>query len=132
MASSTESAGEGNPDDDVGPYLEASIDDLSTTPAVRSPASPEKSFEAAKDQQKIKEHKDAPSLSPRPCLLHHWCGQLSWFGIHGLYGRYTISQWGQIQPTVVVGYFSSVVVQVIGILWVISRYLFPESGPPEL
>ncbi|MGO9102117.1 MAG: hypothetical protein ACLP9Y_22755 [Mycobacterium sp.] len=44
-------------------------------------------------------------------------------------GVYAGSQWHHIEAQVVIAYFSSIVVESIGILYIISRYLFPNSGP---
>lgn len=41
---------------------------------------------------------------------------------------YVISQWGEIEAGVMIAYFTSIVAEVVGILWVIARYLFPSSG----
>ena len=42
---------------------------------------------------------------------------------------YVASQWHHIDASVMIAYFTSVVVQSIGILYVITKYLFPQSGP---
>ncbi len=42
---------------------------------------------------------------------------------------YIFSQWGNIDPSVMIAYFASIVAETIGILYVIARYLFPSSGP---
>ena len=44
-------------------------------------------------------------------------------------GVYVASQWHHIDAKVIIAYFSSIVVQSIGILYIVSRYLFPNSGP---
>ncbi|SKI77699.1 Uncharacterised protein [Mycobacteroides abscessus subsp. massiliense] len=44
-------------------------------------------------------------------------------------GLYIWSEWEDLQPSVIVAYFASVVAETIGILYVIARYLFPSSGP---
>jgi hypothetical protein len=41
---------------------------------------------------------------------------------------YVWSQWHHIEAAVIIAYFSSVVVQSIGVLYVISKYLFPQAG----
>lgn len=44
---------------------------------------------------------------------------------------YVVSQWGEIEATVMIAYFASVVAETIGVLYVIARYLFPSSGPNQ-
>lgn len=44
-------------------------------------------------------------------------------------GLYMMSQWDEIQASVMIAYFASVVTETIGVLYVIARYLFPSSGP---
>jgi hypothetical protein len=41
---------------------------------------------------------------------------------------YVISQWGKIDAAVMVAFFSAVVVQVIGLAYIIARYLFAPRG----
>jgi len=43
-------------------------------------------------------------------------------------GLYIWSQWDHIEASVMIAYFASVVAEIIGILFVIARYLFPKSG----
>lgn len=43
-------------------------------------------------------------------------------------GLYIGSQWGEVEASVMVAYFTSIVLEVVGILYVIARYLFPSSG----
>lgn len=42
---------------------------------------------------------------------------------------YFWSEWGELDPAVMIAYFTSVVVESIGILYVIASYLFPKDGP---
>lgn len=44
-------------------------------------------------------------------------------------GCYVCSQWGRLEASVMIAYFASIVTETIGILYVITRYLFPSSGP---
>lgn len=46
----------------------------------------------------------------------------------GFMGLYIGSQWGHVEASVMIAYFASVVAEVVGILYVIARYLFPSSG----
>jgi hypothetical protein len=43
-------------------------------------------------------------------------------------GLYIWSQWDHVEASVMIAYFASVVAEVVGILYVIARYLFPSSG----
>jgi hypothetical protein len=43
-------------------------------------------------------------------------------------GFYLWVQRGHIEASVMIAYFASVVAEVVGILFVIARYLFPSSG----
>jgi hypothetical protein len=47
----------------------------------------------------------------------------------GFMVAYVCSQWHHIDASVMIAYFTSVVVESIGILYVIAKYLFPRSGP---
>lgn len=40
---------------------------------------------------------------------------------------YSISQWGGIDPLVIIGFNASVVVQVIGLSYIVARHLFPDG-----
>lgn len=44
-------------------------------------------------------------------------------------GLYTWSQWHHVEAAVIIAYFTAVVTETIGILYVIARYLFPSTGP---
>lgn len=131
MPPSTASPG-GEEEERIDRFLGSRERDLSNTPAVRSPASPDKSMDAAKDKAKLKEHQDAAAY--RTFLIWFMLGSVGALELAstGFMVAYCFSQWHNIHPAVVIGYFSSVVAQVVGILYVISKYLFPESGPPKL
>ena len=42
-------------------------------------------------------------------------------------GIYFGSEWGHIAPAVMVAWFSSVVVEVLGIVYIVASYLFPKD-----
>lgn len=41
---------------------------------------------------------------------------------------YMISEWGQIDPTVVISFNAAVVVNTIGLAYIVANYLFPKGG----
>lgn len=43
-------------------------------------------------------------------------------------GAYVVSQWGDLDAAVMVAFFSAVVVQVLGLAYIIARYLFAPRG----
>lgn len=45
-----------------------------------------------------------------------------------LMGAYVWAQWGHVEASVMIAYFTSVVTETIGILYVIARYLFPSPA----
>lgn len=44
---------------------------------------------------------------------------------------YVVAEWGHIEASVMIAYFTSVVAESIGILYVIARYLFPSESPKK-
>lgn len=42
-------------------------------------------------------------------------------------GCYMVAQWGRVEASVVIGFNASVVVQTIGLAYIVARHLFPES-----
>lgn len=41
---------------------------------------------------------------------------------------YLCSEWGQLDAAVLIAFNSAVVVQVIGLAYIVAKYLFPEGG----
>lgn len=41
---------------------------------------------------------------------------------------YIVSQWGEVDATVIISFNAAVVVNCIGLVYIIAKYLFPEGG----
>lgn len=108
----------------------ASVDDLKRSPPVRG--SGEKSIADQLDDERL--HAVRAANKYRRTLVEFTLGAVgTLLGMSNvLVIAYFISQWEHIEVSVVIAYFASVVAETIGILYVISKYLFPDSGPPEL
>jgi hypothetical protein len=106
--------------------LNSSVDDLANTPAQNPP---EKSIAERIDDEKLEELKDARNYRKSIVTFTLITVGGLVLAATGFMIAYMVSQWDEIAAGVMIAYFSSVVVESIGILYVISRYLFPHSGP---
>lgn len=118
----------GDPGEDDRHWQTASADELANTP---TPNTPDKSVNDRIDEERVREL--AAARKYREEIVKF---TLRTVGALVLVATifmitYVASQWHHIDASVMIGYFSSVVVQSIGILYVISRYLFPKAGPQE-
>lgn len=106
-------------------YSHASVGDL----AAPSQNPPEKSIAARIDDEKLEELKDARTYRKRIVTFTLVTVGGLVFASTGFMVAYMISQWDEIEAAVMISFFTALVVESIGILYVISRYLFPHSGP---
>lgn len=106
--------------------LSASIDDLAKTPA---PNPPTQSVAERIDDERLKELTEARRYRRATVKFTlRAVGGLDIFATAFMIA-YVCSQWHHIEASVIIAYFTSVVVESIGILYVISKYLFPQAGP---
>lgn len=56
-----------------------------------------------------------------------WLGAAVVVASFGAMAFYIWSQWGKIDPVVMTAWFTSVVVEVLGILFIVASYLFPKD-----
>jgi hypothetical protein len=106
--------------------IRASLDDLAETPA---PNPPSRSIADRIDDERLKELTEARRYRRATVKFTlRAVGGLDTFATAFMIA-YVASQWHHIEPSVIIAYFSSVVVQSIGVLYVISKYLFPQAGP---
>jgi hypothetical protein len=106
--------------------VRASLDDLARTPA---PNPPPQSVADRIDDERLKELTEARRY--RRATVKFTLRAVGWLDTFAtaFMISYMTSQWHHIEAAVIIAYFSSVVVQSIGILYVISKYLFPQAGP---
>lgn len=80
------------------------------------------------DSEHVEELKAARGYRQQLVPFTKWCvaGVLTSAVI--VMGLYIGSEWGELAPEVLLGFFAAVVVETIGILYVISTYLFPKGG----
>lgn len=118
----------GEPEGEDKGLLTASADELAKTPA---PNPPDKSVDDRIDEERIKELAAARKYRQQIVKFTLRAVGALVFAATSFMIVYVVSQWNHIEASVMIGYFSSVVVQSIGILYVISKYLSPDSGPSE-
>lgn len=47
----------------------------------------------------------------------------------GIMAAYLWSQWGEVEPGVMIAWMSAAVVETIGLAYIVANYLFPGSAP---
>jgi hypothetical protein len=119
-------AGSGRHLKDLLNYVTASTDDLARTPA---PNPTDKSLKERINEERYKELRAANRY--RRAIVRFTLTTVAALVLAAtiFMGLYVGSQWHHIEASVMIGYFSSIVVESIGILYIIARYLFPHSGP---
>lgn len=80
------------------------------------------------DSEHIEELKAARKYRQQLVPFTKWCVACVLASAVAVMGLYIGSEWGELAPEVVLGFFGAVVVETIGILYIISTYLFPKGG----
>lgn len=108
-------------------FYTAAASELETTPA--GEADPDgRSTQERIDEERIEELRDARGYRKKIVTFTLITVGGLVFAATAFMGVYMGSQWHHVEASVVIAYFTSVVVESIGILYVISQYLFPNSG----
>jgi hypothetical protein len=109
----------------IGDLVRASVDDLAKTPV---PNPPSQSVADRIDDERLKELTEARRY--RRATVKFTLRAVGWLDAFAttFMIAYVVSQWHHVEAAVIIAYFSSVVVQSIGVLYVISKYLFPQAG----
>lgn len=115
-------------DDDCGPesidpsMFSAAVNELDTdSDQIRNPLQDrldETRAGTAEDAREFRRHIVWFTLAVVGCLV---------IAATTVMGVYLGSQWGKVNPSVPVAYFASVVIESIGILYVITQHLFPNT-----
>ena len=107
-------------------FDDAKFDELVNEPPVNTPG--DKELTDALNQAKIDEHKKA--IEYRDKLVGFTRKAVGGLitAATAFMAFYIWSQWNHIEESVIIAYFGSVVLEVVGILYVIAQYLFPKDG----
>ncbi|QCW22219.1 hypothetical protein PP485_gp34 [Gordonia phage ThankyouJordi] len=111
---------------DLMAFFDATIDDLDQDDP--SDATDDKSIKERMDDERLGELTDARTYRRRIVLFTLIIVGGLVTAATAFMGIYIGSEWHEIKESVIIAYFTSVVVESIGILYVITQYLFPKSG----
>jgi hypothetical protein len=122
-------SGESRVRESLDDLVRASLDDLAKTPA---PNPPSQSVADRIDDERLKELTEARRY--RRATVKFTLKAVGWLDAFAtaFMIAYVYSQWHHIEASVIIAYFTSVVVESIGVLYVISKYLFPQAGPHRI
>ncbi|MCX8559827.1 hypothetical protein OS122_02795 [Mycolicibacterium mucogenicum] len=113
---------------DFSEFFRASVDDLANAPESNPP---DASIAERIDAARLGELEDARKYRRRIVRFTLITVGFLVLAATGFMVTYFVSQWDQVESSVMIAFFSSIVVESIGILYIISRYLFPNSGPEK-
>lgn len=102
-----------------------STDELDETPPANASQGP---LSDELDQEYVKELKAARKFRKALVPFTKWCVAGVLIAAVVVMVLYVCSEWGELHPAVMLGFFTSVIVETLGILYIISTYLFPRGG----
>lgn len=114
-------------DERIFRYFNAAASELETTASAQVDVD-DKSTQDRIDDERLGELRDAREYRKRIVTFTLIIVGGLVMAATAFMGVYMGSQWHKVEASVVIAYFTSVVVESIGILYVISQYLFPNSG----
>jgi hypothetical protein len=111
-------------------FFNASIDDLDAKPL--NSASPSKLDDIIRRQRKeqLRKLRQANRLRKR---FYRWTTRVAAAALFlnfAVFGLYMISEWGRLADAVMIAWISATVVEVLGIVAIVARYLF-ETDPSK-